>query len=115
MQEVQQVRRRRAQSLDPALIEPADGLDDGCLGGAAKTRIKKAAEGRLVLSIFVDVRNPELRFPKEGVIGPFENLALLGDGAYHYRGGSICSLFNASILSCSSFRMSIIRVSLLFA
>lgn len=30
-----------------------------------------------------------------------------------YRGGPIVSLFNASILSCSSFRMSIIRVSLL--
>src|SRR3972149_1287317 len=49
VQEVQQVRRRRAQSLDPGLIEPADGLDEGCLGGGAKTRIKKAAGGRQVL------------------------------------------------------------------
>ncbi|WP_214675465.1 hypothetical protein, partial [Escherichia coli] len=44
--------------------------------------MEQSTEGPLVLRILIDIRNAQLRLPKEGMIGAFEYLPLLRNGAY---------------------------------
>jgi hypothetical protein len=60
-------------------IQRVDRLNQRLFAIAAQTRLQESSERPLMRGIFVDVRNPQLRFPQERVIGPLENLTLLGD------------------------------------
>jgi hypothetical protein len=75
----------RAQPLDPSAIQSHHGLEHLFFGGAAGARVEKPSEGTLVVGVFVDVGNPELRLPKEGMVGSLEDLALLGDRLDRFR------------------------------
>jgi hypothetical protein len=79
VQEVQDVCGRRAQSLDLVLIETVDRVDHPVGGGATLTGVEEAGEGKLVVTVLVDVGDPHLRLPKEGVICTLEDLPLLCD------------------------------------
>jgi len=59
--------------------------------GAAPASLQHPAEGELVVSILVYVRDPQLGLPKERVICALEYLSLLGDAVDHglQRGTSI--------------------------
>lgn len=52
-------------------------------GRAARTGVEEGPEGSLVFGVFVDVGNAEFRLPEKRVIGPLEELPLLGDGSDH--------------------------------
>ena len=83
MQEVEQVRYGRSETLYLLGVQLPDGGEDLDLGVAADACIEQAAEGALVVGVLVDVRDAQLGFPQECVVGTFEDLALLGDGMNH--------------------------------
>lgn len=74
-------RRLAAAGPKPLMvpIQRVDRLNQRLFAIAAQTRLQESSERPLMRGIFVDVRNPQLRFPQERVIGPLENLTLLGD------------------------------------
>ena len=81
MEEVEEVRGRRPEALDPALVEPPDRGEELLLAAAARARVKEPRERELVLPVLVDVGDAELRLPEEGVVRALEDLALLRDRA----------------------------------
>src|SRR3546814_8349715 len=74
MHEVQQVRRGGPQALDSVPVECVDRLQHACLVVAALAFVQEAAEGALMLGVLVDIRDAQLGFPQERVVGALEYL-----------------------------------------
>jgi hypothetical protein len=83
VQEVEEVRDRRAEALDRLGVDLPDGGDDLLLRVAADPGVEEAPEGALVVGALVDVGDAELGLPQECVVRAFEDLTLLRDGVGH--------------------------------
>jgi len=81
VQEIEQVRGRRPQPLDAYGRQGPDRSQNLRLGGAAAAGLQHPREGELVVAVLVDVGDPQLGLPQEGMVGALEHLALLGDGS----------------------------------
>ena len=79
MNEVKQVGCGWPQALDALGFERADRLEHVGLLGAAITRMQQPSKGTLIVPIFVDIRNPQFGLPQERMVGPLEDLTLLGN------------------------------------
>ena len=77
--EVKQVGRGGAEDFDALGFERADRLEHVGLLGAAVARMQQPSKGALIVPVFVDVRNPQFGLPQERMIGPLEDLTLLGN------------------------------------
>jgi hypothetical protein len=79
MNEVKQVGCGWPQALDALGFERADRLEHVGLLGAAITRMQQPSKGTLIVPVFVDIRNPQFGLPQERMVGPLEDLTLLGN------------------------------------
>lgn len=61
-----------AEPLDGRPVEDADRLRHVFLGIAADAGIEEISERDLILAVFVDIGDPQLRFPHECVVGPLK-------------------------------------------
>ena len=83
MEEVEEVRRGRPETLDPLAVEGEHEVEQAALVGRVQAPVEEVGEGPLVLVVLVDVGDAELRLPVEGVGGPLEHLLLLGHRLQH--------------------------------
>ncbi len=89
MKEVEQIGDGRSETLDPSAVDLANGFEHIALASAANARVQQAAERLLIFGVLVDVRNAQLRLPQKCMIGAFEYLPLLGNGADdRFQGGT---------------------------
>ena len=84
MDEVEQVRHCRPQTLDANGVDAPDRLDHGVGRVTALAGVQQAGEGALVVRVLVDVWDAKLGLSQERVIGALENLTLLRDGAHRH-------------------------------
>src|SRR3546814_3642694 len=61
----------------------SDWSSDVCSSDLALAFVQEAAEGALMLGVLVDIRDAQLGFPQERVVGALEYLPLLGHGGHH--------------------------------
>jgi hypothetical protein len=80
MKEVEEVCDRRPEPLDLQPINRVDVADDLLGGVATRARVEKPPESPLIVRALVYVGDAKLGLPQKGVIGAFEDLALLGNG-----------------------------------
>jgi len=83
MNEIQQVGRRRPESLNAEAAESSDRVEDFAFGVAAVKRMEQSGKGTLILGMLIDVGNGQFWLPQEGVIRAFENLPLFSDQGHH--------------------------------
>ena len=79
MEEVEKIRRGRAEPFDLPIRKPVNRGQDTTLVRAAAALLQELPERDLVVTVLVDVRNAQFGFPEEGVVGAFEDLPLFGN------------------------------------
>ena len=82
VEEIEQVRDRRAKPLDALRVNLPDGREHLLFSGATYASVEELSEGSLIEGILVDVWNAQLRLPEKRVVSALEDLALLRDRMY---------------------------------
>ena len=83
MNKIQQVRNGGTKAFHPPTVETAYRSDEVVGLVTAGTGGEKAAKRELIFGALVDIWNAQLGFPKKGMVGTLEDLALLRDGPDH--------------------------------
>lgn len=79
MEEVEEIRRSRAEAFYLSFIKAANGGEQCVFRAAARASVEKTRKCELVIAALVDIRNAKVRLPEKRVFCPRKDTSLLGD------------------------------------